>query len=128
MSIRRVVPNLHIGQFDENRAFYVDFLGFEQIMDLGWIATFAAPGTPSAQISLIGADATAPLLADVSIEVDDVDAYHAKAVTWGAEVVYGPVNEPWGVRRFFVRDPNGKVLNIVGHAEVPSRSGPRSSR
>ncbi len=122
MSNRRVVPNLHTGQFDQNRAFYVDFLGFEQIMDLGWIATFAAPGTPSAQISLIGEDATAPLLAGVSIDVDDVDACHAKAVKCDAEVVYGPVDEPWGVRRFFVRDANGKILNIVAHAEVPSRS------
>lgn len=118
MSIRRVVPNLHAGQINESRAFYVDFLGFEQRMDLGWIVTFGAPGTPSAQISVIREDATAPLLADVSIEVDDVDAYHAHAVQWGADVVYGPVDEPWGVRRFFVRDPNGKILNIVGHIQA----------
>ncbi len=115
MAIYRVVPNLQTGRVDDNRAFYVDFLGFDQLMDLGWIATYGAPGLPTAQISVIERDATAPMLADVSIEVDDVDAYYAEAIRHGVEIVYGPADEPWGVRRFFVRDPNGKVINIVAH-------------
>ena len=116
MAIHRVVPNLQTGSVDDNREFYVDFLGLEQLMDLGWIATYGAPNVPNAQISVIERDATAPVIADISIEVDDVDAYYAEATRRGVEIVYGPVDEPWGVRRFFVRDPNGKVINIVAHA------------
>jgi len=29
--------------------------------------------------------------------------------------VYPLTDEPWGVRRFFVRDPNGVVLNVMSH-------------
>lgn len=116
MAIYRVVPNLQTDRVDDNRAFYVDFLGFDQLMNLGWIATYGAPEMPTAQISVIERDATALMLADISIEVDDADAYHAEATRRGVEIVYGPVDEPWGVRRFFVRDPNGKIINIVAHS------------
>jgi hypothetical protein len=30
-------------------------------------------------------------------------------------IEYGPADEPWGVRRFFVRDPLGKLVNILAH-------------
>lgn len=84
-------------------------------MDLGWIITFAAPGKPTVQLSVMREDASAALQADVSIEVDDVDAAHAATARLGYEIAYPLTDEPWGVRRFFVRDPTGKVLNILSH-------------
>ncbi len=96
--------------------FYVEVLGLEVVMDHGWIITFAAPGNPVAQISLMSEDASASLQPDASIEVDDVDAAHAAARRLGYEIVHPLTDEPWGVRRFFVRDPNGRVLNILSHA------------
>ena len=36
----------------------------------------------------------------------------------GFPIEYGPVSEPWGVRRIYVRDPLGKLVNILQH-EVP---------
>jgi hypothetical protein len=30
-------------------------------------------------------------------------------------VVYGPADEPWGIRRFFVRDPSGTVISVLAH-------------
>jgi len=47
--------------------------------------------------------------------VDDVDAVHAEAIRRGLDVVHPLTDEPWGVRRFFVRDPNGHVVNILSH-------------
>jgi uncharacterized glyoxalase superfamily protein PhnB len=44
-----------------------------------------------------------------------VDAAHAQAVKAGREVIYGPVDEPWGVHRFFVRDPQGIVISVLAH-------------
>ncbi len=96
--------------------FYGEVLGLEVVMDHGWIVTFAAPGNPAAQISLMSEDASASLQPDASIEVDDVDAAHAAARRLGYEIVHPLTDEPWGVRRFFVRDPTGKVLNILSHA------------
>jgi hypothetical protein len=34
----------------------------------------------------------------------------------GLAVVYLLSNEPWGVRRFFVEDPGGTVVNVLAHA------------
>ena len=52
---------------------------------------------------------------DLSIEVDDLDEVHRKLVQAGMAIEYGPVSEPWGVRRFYVRDPFGRLLNILSH-------------
>jgi catechol 2,3-dioxygenase-like lactoylglutathione lyase family enzyme len=115
MTVRRVVPDLHGERPAGSRAFYEDVIGLELRMDLGWIATFVSPVNETAQLTVMSADATAPMSPDVSLEVDDVDAVHARAVAAGYDVVYGPAEEPWGVRRFFVRDPNGAIVNVVQH-------------
>jgi catechol 2,3-dioxygenase-like lactoylglutathione lyase family enzyme len=115
MSVRRVVPDFQADDPAGNGAFYAEVLGLEPVMDLGWIVTFAAPGNPAAQISVMREDATALVVPDASIEVDDVDAAHAAAQRLGCEIVHPLTDEPWGVRRFFVRDPSGKVLNILSH-------------
>jgi catechol 2,3-dioxygenase-like lactoylglutathione lyase family enzyme len=118
MSVRRIVPDFPARDPGASRDFYVDVLGLEVAMDLGWIVTFSAPGNPTAQISVMRQDATASVQADVSIEVDDVDAVHATAQRLGYEIVHPLTDEPWGVRRFFVRDPSGKVLNILSHSDT----------
>ena len=115
MKIRRIVPNIKSERLEESREFYEDVIGLEVGMDLGWILSFGSPSNETAQISMIVKDATAPVHPDVSIEVEDVDAVHAKAVERGLEIVHPLTNEPWGMRRFFVRDPNGTVVNVVMH-------------
>ena len=47
MNIRRVVPDIRSKQMDESRAFYVDFLGFNVEMDMGFITTFVSPSNPT---------------------------------------------------------------------------------
>jgi catechol 2,3-dioxygenase-like lactoylglutathione lyase family enzyme len=115
MTVRRIVPDFQSPEPAASRSFYTEVLGLEVVMDLGWIVTFGDPGNPAAQISVMQADASAPVQPDASIEVDDVDAAHAAARRLGHEIVHPLTDEPWGVRRFFVRDPNGKVLNILSH-------------
>jgi predicted enzyme related to lactoylglutathione lyase len=115
MPVRRVAPNFQADDPGASVEFYAEVLGLEVAMDQGWIVTFAAPDNPTAQISLMQADASAPVHPDASIEVDDVNAAHAAALRLGYEVVHPLTDEPWGVRRFFVREPSGKVLNILSH-------------
>jgi catechol 2,3-dioxygenase-like lactoylglutathione lyase family enzyme len=115
MFVKRVVPDFRAERPAASVEFYSDVLGLEVVMDLGWIMTFAAPGNPAAQISVMQEDASASVHPDVSIEVDDVDAAHAAAQHLGCEILHPLTDEPWGVRRFFVRDPSGKVLNILSH-------------
>ena len=71
-------------------------------------------------------DIAAHMHADVSIEVDDVDNVHARAVAAGADIVYPLTDESWGLRRFFVRDPNGAIINVTQHEE--QRRLPRRRR
>ena len=115
MNIRRVVPDIRSKQMDESRAFYVDFLGFNVGMDMGFITTFVSPSNPTSQISVLHDDGSSALLPNVSIEVEDVDKVYADATDRGLEIAYPLTDEPWGVRRFFVVDPNGTVLNIMSH-------------
>lgn len=124
MSVRRIVPNLTSPEPAASRGFYEEVLGLDVVMDHGWIVTFAAPDRPTAQLSVISADATAPVDPDISIEVDDVDRAYAAARRFGCEVLHPLTDEPWGVRRFFVREPTGRVVNVLGHrAPVADRSG-----
>ncbi|MEU5465165.1 VOC family protein [Streptomyces althioticus] len=114
MTVRRVVPNLHSEDPAEHGEFY-GLLGFEEVMDHGWIMTLASPSNPTAQVSIMTQDATAPVHPDLSVEVDDVDAVHEAVRKSGAEIVHPLQDEEWGVRRFFVRDPDGRVVNVLGH-------------
>ena len=120
MSIRRVVPNIVAPDMEASRAFYVDFLGFDVVMDLGWIVTYASPTNPTAQISVSPGE---PLAGEqmrpyLTIEVADVDAVHAAALERAYEIVYPLTDEPWGVRRFFVREPGGLTVNVLAHTPL----------
>lgn len=115
MSIRRVVPDITTQRLDESREFYVGLLGFEVAMDLDWVVTLVSPINPTAQVILMTRDATAPVQPQMSIEVANVDAVHREAVDRGDDIIYPLTDEVWGVRRFFVRDPTGVVINVLGH-------------
>ncbi|CAM5256906.1 VOC family protein [Streptomyces griseomycini] len=114
MTVRRVVPNIPSDAVQESREFY-GLLGFEEVMNHGWIMTLASPSASAAQVSVMTGDKTAPVIPDMSVEVDDVDAAYAVMRDSGAEIVHPLQDEEWGVRRFFVRDPNGRVVNVLGH-------------
>lgn len=116
MSVRRVVPNIHVRPegLEQSREFY-GLLGLEEVMNQGWIMTLAAPSAPTAQVSFLTEDATGPVVPDMSIEVADVDAAYEAVRASGAEIVHTLRDEEWGVRRFFARDPNGRVVNVLGH-------------
>jgi uncharacterized glyoxalase superfamily protein PhnB len=114
VDVRRVVPVIHSEAAGESRDFY-GLLGMVEVMNHGWIMTLASPAQPAAQVSVMSADMTAPVPPDLSIEVDDVDAAYEAVLRSGAEIVHPLQDEEWGVRRFFVRDPNGLVVNVLGH-------------
>ena len=115
MSVRRIVPDIRSKQLDTSRQFYVDVLGLEVAMDMGFIVTLRSSTNPTAQVSLVRDDESSAILPQMSVEVADVDDVHARAVSRGFNVVYPLTNEPWGVRRFFVTDPNGTIINVMCH-------------
>lgn len=48
----------------------------------------------------------------------DVDALHAIAVAKGMTVTYPPTNEPWGVREFHLRHPDGHMFRVSSGLEA----------
>jgi predicted enzyme related to lactoylglutathione lyase len=115
MTAHRIVPNLPVEDATTGHDFYEDFLGLRKEFDLGWVASFRSPS--GATVHLVSGDPTAPEPSAISITVGDVDAAYAAAQHRGYEIVRPLTQEPWGVRRFFVRDPHGIVVNVVGHAD-----------
>ncbi|ANY74991.1 glyoxalase [Paenibacillus ihbetae] len=115
MAVKRIVANIDTGRVAEAKRFYQDVLGLDLLMDHGWIATYGSPETMQVQISFAEEGGSGTPVPDLSIEVDDVEAVLADMNNAGFPVEYGPVDEPWGVRRFFVRDPFGKLVNILMH-------------
>jgi len=115
MSVRRIVPDIKSKDVDASRQFYVDVLGLEVAMDMGFIVTLVSPSNPTAQVSLMRDDDSLAILPQMSIEVADVDDVHSRAVSRGLNIVYALTNEPWGVRRFFVSDPSGTIINVMCH-------------
>jgi predicted enzyme related to lactoylglutathione lyase len=114
VKVRRIVPDLH-GDPAASREFYEEVIGLELGMDMGWIATWGSTSNETVQLTVMSGDATAPVAPDVSIEVEDVDAVFSRAEERGLEIVHPVTDEPWGVRRFFVRDPNGAIINVMQH-------------
>jgi catechol 2,3-dioxygenase-like lactoylglutathione lyase family enzyme len=113
VTINRAVPNIRSDRPADTRDFFVDLFGFEVAMDLDWVMTLASPDDPAVQITIIsGDDMAAP---GITVGVADVDAVHATAVERGFEIAYPLRDEPWGVRRFMLRDPSGTVVNVVSH-------------
>jgi catechol 2,3-dioxygenase-like lactoylglutathione lyase family enzyme len=111
--VSRAVPNIKADRPAETREFFVDLLGFEVAMDLGWVVTVASPTNPSAQVTIINNDD--PAAPGISVEVADVDAVHARAMEKGFEIPYPLRDEEWGVRRFMLREPSGTLVNVVSH-------------
>jgi catechol 2,3-dioxygenase-like lactoylglutathione lyase family enzyme len=97
VTIQRTVPNIKSACPQQSRELYVDVLGFEVAMAKDEIITFASPQQPMVQLSVVRHDASIEPHPTVSIEVDDVDAVHAKAIGQGLTIVYPLTDESWGV-------------------------------
>jgi catechol 2,3-dioxygenase-like lactoylglutathione lyase family enzyme len=122
VKVKRVVANVSVSDTAVAKHFYQDILGLEILMDTGWIVRYGSRETMTVQISFLTEGGSGAPVPNVSIEVDDLDAALARMIKAKIPIVYGPADEPWGVRRFFVRDPSGNLLNILSHDRRSSSS------
>jgi len=117
VQVNRITTNLHVADIESAKGFYTDFLGLStEEFNLGWVARYTSSET-GAHVQLVTRDATAPEDSVMSVHVDDVEAAYRKAQELGYEIVHALTTEPWGVRRFFVRAPDGTVINMVSHRD-----------
>lgn len=115
MNVKRIVSNVASRDIDRATAFYEEILGLGVLMDLGWIRTYGSSSSMTIQVSVMSEGGSGTAVPDISIEVDDVDEALLRVRNAGIPIEYGPATEPWGVRRFYVRDPFGKLINILQH-------------
>src|SRR5574338_202699 len=113
MKVKRIVANVETKNVAAAKRFYQDILGLDCLMDHGWLATYGSSEKMSVQVGIASEGGSGTPVPDLSIEVDDVDAALVRLRRAGVAIEYGPADEPWGVRRFYVRDPFGKLVNIL---------------
>jgi catechol 2,3-dioxygenase-like lactoylglutathione lyase family enzyme len=115
VKVKRIVANVAVSDPVAAKRFYREVLGLDVLMDMGWIATYGSQQEMAAQVSFMTEGGSGTPVPDLSIEVDDLDTALARLEKAKIAIEYGPTSEPWGVRRFFVRDPFGKLVNILVH-------------
>ncbi|WP_334078946.1 VOC family protein [Microbulbifer sp. M83] len=115
MKVMRIVSNTGTADLDKAAAFCGGIWGLEMLMDHGWFQTYGSGESMTVQVSLGGQGGSGTAVPDLFMEVDDLEAALARFEGAGGPLEYGPVSEPWGVRRFYVRDPFGKLINILQH-------------
>lgn len=115
MKVKRIMSNTETSDLEKADAFYGGLLGLELLMDHGWFRTYGSEEKMRVQVSFGSEGGSGTAVPDLSIEVDDIEAALARFNEANVPIEYGPVSEPWGVRRFYVRDPFGNLLNILQH-------------
>jgi catechol 2,3-dioxygenase-like lactoylglutathione lyase family enzyme len=117
MRATRVTANLRVADIEATKSFYTDYLGLgTEEFNMGWVARYTDPDS-GANVQLVTRDATAPEDSVISVHTDDIHGAYAEAQKLGYEIVHPITTEAWGVRRFFVRAPDGNVINIVYHRD-----------
>jgi catechol 2,3-dioxygenase-like lactoylglutathione lyase family enzyme len=115
LKVIRIVCNIESRDLARAQGFYGDILGLDLMMDLGWIRTYGLKETKPVQISMLSEGGSGTPVPDLSIEVDDIEEALRRIRAAKLPIEYGPADEPWGVRRFYVRDPFGKLINVLAH-------------
>ena len=113
MAVTRIVANLAAPDPMRLARFYEQAFGLDLPHDMGWITFLTRDAVQKIELHTASEGGGGTELPVISIGVDDLDATEAAVRAAGAEVVYGPVSEPWGLRRFFFRDPAGNLVNVV---------------
>jgi len=117
MRATRIIADLPVADVEAAKSFYTDYLGLStEEFNMGWVARYTSPDT-GANVQLVTRDAAAAEDPAISVFTQDVDSAYAEAQERGYEIVHPLTTEPWGVRRFFVRAPDGTVINIVRHRD-----------
>ena len=113
MGVTRIVANLNAPDPTALAAFYKDVFDLEIPLDMNWITFLSSDRTQKIELHTASEGGSGTELPVISVGVDDLDATEAAIRKAGAEIVYGPKTEDWGLRRFFFRDPAGNLVNVV---------------
>ena len=90
MAVKRIIANIRADRLEDARRFYADILDMDVVMDHGWIVTYASDGQMAPQISIACEGGAGTPVPDLSIEVDNLDEVHRRALASGLAIEHGP--------------------------------------
>ncbi len=115
MGVKRIVANIATNDTAAATLFYKEILELDVAMDMGWITTYISMHSQSCQLSVATEGGSGTSVPDLSIEVDNIEQVYQRMQESEFKILYDLIEEPWGVRRFYVQDPFGKLINILEH-------------
>lgn len=113
MVVTRIIANLKAPDPKALAEFYKKVFGLDLPLDMGWITFLTKDTTQKIELHTASEGGSGTELPVISIGVDDLEAAESAVRAAGAEIVYGPAEESWGLRRFFFNDPAGNLINVV---------------
>jgi uncharacterized glyoxalase superfamily protein PhnB len=115
MAVKRVVPIIKVSDIRLAMDFYCSVLGFAK--DFQYLASPDGPAYVG--ISLDGNQLHLSTFSGDGVTgtatycyVDDVDAVYAGFLNRGLKAHAEPINQTWGMREVYVRDPDGNTLRL----------------
>ncbi len=119
--IKLAVPLLHVSTSSVAEEFYCKQLGFQ----LAHRVDDAKPdpcymGISRDGIWLIVSSFSGDGVSGgvVNMMVDDVDALHAEFVAKEVRIDMGPLDQTWGSREMYVKDPDGNCLRFIRELRI----------
>lgn len=119
--ITSIFPTICADDVAATRDFYVDLFGFTVLFDSGWYVQMEAPDGTKPQIGIV--ERSHPSVPEdfrqkpagflISIEVDDVDAAHARIDAAGLPRPLTLRDEDFGQRHFMTVDPAGTLVDVI---------------
>jgi len=113
MAVTRIVANLYAADPIGLATFYSKVFCLDIPLDMGWISFLTNASRQKIELHAAAQGGSGTELPVISIGVDDLDAAERAVREAGTQIVYGPVQEEWGLRRFYFRDPEGNLINVV---------------
>jgi predicted enzyme related to lactoylglutathione lyase len=117
VTVLRIVADFAADDPQADAAFYQAVFGLDVAMDQGFIVTLVSDQSTQPQLSIMSEGGSGTPVPTLSIEVSNVNEVLERATLSGAEIVYPLTDEHWNVRRFFLRDPSGRIINVLQHTE-----------
>jgi len=115
--LKQAIPVLHMTNADATKEFYCRLLGFRLDFQVPASETQRDPcymgvSRDGAVIYLSGHAGDGVVGGVVYFMSDDVDALHAEFVARNVRIHIAPVDQTWGMRELYVRDPDGNSIRF----------------
>ncbi len=128
MRARDMYPLITTQHREAARDFYLAHFGAAVVFEADWFVLLNLPGEESGGFRLAFLTPDHPSRPPgpeefsghgmiLTVQVDDAEATREALRGSGAPIAYALTTEPWGQRRFMVRDPAGLMIDVVEQVE-----------